>query len=98
GFDPLFPTNQSSVDLKIQLFREDTNPETGVSTRVLVQTVNSAPASYGAGGSQAGLPDGEPTNLSADPFLQTFLDAGRYYVAVSPEATTYDAATEAFTL
>src|SRR5690606_35669658 len=56
GFDSLDPESFGSVDLKLQLFEEIVDPETGAVTRVLRQTNSTAPASAGAGGSQAGTP------------------------------------------
>src|SRR5690606_36969088 len=64
----------------------------------LRQTNSTAPASAGAGGSQAGTPADPLSSQSADPFMQLNLNAGTYYVAVTPEAATYDAATGTFAL
>ncbi|TWU03779.1 hypothetical protein Pla100_07090 [Neorhodopirellula pilleata] len=74
-----------SVNLKLQLFDVFGN---------LLATSSLAPADDGALGSTA-----NPLSLfSEDPFIQTTLQPGQYFVAVSPEATTYDPVTGVFTL
>lgn len=60
----------------------------------VVATNSFAPTSYGALGSTS-----DPLSLfSEDPYIETFLQAGVYYVAVSPEATAYDPANQVFSL
>jgi len=99
GFNPINPTALGSVDLKVQLFRENINPSTGAVTRVLVQTNTDAPASFGDGGSQPGTVAIPFSSFSADPFIQAIATIpGRYFVAVSPEATTFDPAAETFAI
>ncbi len=105
GFSPTTIQNFSSVNLKMQLFQEVTDPVTLVTTRQLVTVLapqtnpnSTALASFGAGGSVAGDGTGVFTLTSEDPFIQATLNTGKYFVAVSPELTTYDAATETFAL
>ena len=74
-----------SVDLKLQLLD---------AFGTVIATNSFAPTSYGALGSTS-----DPLSLfSEDPYIETFLQAGVYYVAVSPEATAYDPANQVFSL
>ncbi len=86
GFPTL--TDPSSVDLKLQLF--------DVTGTLVPGGLNSfSSANNGAAGSQ---PDFPGSLFSSDPYLQFVLNAGTYFVAVSPELTTFDAATGIFAL
>ncbi len=99
GFDPQQSFGFNNVDLKLQLIRPITDPVTGATTFQVVQTSNDAPATFGAGGSVPNVIPGTIfTGNSADPFIQTFLTPGVYFVAVSPEATTFDPNTGVFAL
>lgn len=84
--DPDIEDFQSdSVDLKLQLLD---------AFGTVVATSSFAPTSDGADGSL-----GNALSLfSEDPYIETFLQAGVYYVAVSPEATAYDPDTQVFSL
>lgn len=74
-----------SVDLKLQLLD---------AFGTVIATNSFAPTSYGALGSTS-----DPLSLfSEDPYIETFLQAGVYFVAVSPEATAYDPANQVFSL
>lgn len=98
GFNPSDPTGPGSVDLKLQLFREVIDPDTFAVSYQLVSSNSNANPAFGAGGSQPGLPGNLNSTLSADPFIQATLQQGTYFVAVSPEATTYSFVDGTFTL
>ncbi|TWU47287.1 hypothetical protein Poly51_50860 [Rubripirellula tenax] len=85
-----FPTQDdpNSVDLKLQLFDITGALVPGATSRTSRTT-------DGAFGSQSSF--GFST-ISADPYLEVRLAAGTYFVAVSPEATAYDADTGTFSL
>lgn len=85
-----FPTltDPASVDLKLQLF-----DATGA--LVPLGTSNSSSTTDGALGSASVFTF---SNFTDDPYLQLTLPAGTYFVAVTPEATAFDAATGTFSL
>ncbi len=91
----VFPsrTDPDSVDLKMFLFDATFN-QIGFSSNSLVND-----------GAQGSLPSFTFNNFNSsftdDPYIQpfpTFFTAGTYYVAVAPEATTYDPASLSFNL
>ena len=79
-------TDPTSVNLKLQLF----NGAFG-----LLASNSLSPFTNGALGSQR---NSTFSSISEDPFIQTFLPGGTYFIAVSPEASTYDAVTTTFSL
>ncbi|MEM9825824.1 MAG: Ig-like domain-containing protein [Planctomycetota bacterium] len=74
-----------SIDLKLQLFD---------ATGELLQTSNFSPASAGEQGSVANI----GSIFTDDPYIDTRLAPGVYFVAVSPEDTEFDAEDDVFTL
>ncbi|WP_197171062.1 tandem-95 repeat protein [Novipirellula aureliae] len=91
-----FGNNRNSVDLKLQLFDATFNQ---LAIRTDSQVSDGASGSSpNSGNGGPGGPGGPGRSVSDDPYYETRLAAGTYYVAISPEATTFDAATGTFAL
>ena len=84
---PLF-NPRNDVDLKLELFDATFAQVAGGSNS----------SSFVTNGALGSVPIFTFSTTTADPFLQLNLLAGTYYVAVSPEATEFDAGNLSFTL